>query len=588
MFLGLDYYGPMSPFKRLLFCSLVAALACMGAQAATPKVQPPQNSMLDRELFFEILVGELSLQDGDLGSAYSLTLDAARKTRSAKLYERAVEVALQGRNGASALEAVQAWLQAFPHSPEAARYRLQILIGMNRIADTAEPLKRYLGTVPTQERVAAIDMVSRMFSRAADKKAVSSVLEDALAADLARHSTGPAAWAAIGLARAQSGATGEALEAARRGAALDPKSEAPALLALALMGPNSPEAETILKGYLSHKPLPEMRMAYSRVLLGEQRYADSYAQMLLLSSEKPDFADAWLVRGTLELQDKKWKQSESSLKTYLHLVAAADGQPQSLEAQRGAVQAYLLLAEIAEQDKRIDEAQAYLARIDSPQDALRVQIRRSTMLAHQGKLDEARTGLRNLPETQPGDARVKLNAEVQLLRDMKQYDAAYQLLAKALVQFPQDTDLSYDQAMLAEKLGKIDEMERLLRQIIAAKPDHYHAYNALGYSLADRGVRLPEARQLIDKALEFAPRDPYIIDSLAWVEFRAGNPAEAARLLQGAYESRPDAEIAAHLGEVLWTLGQREKALSFWNEGHKLNPENETLIETQQRLRSKP
>jgi Flp pilus assembly protein TadD len=128
----------------------------------------------------------------------------------------------------------------------------------------------------------------------------------------------------------------------------------------------------------------------------------------------------------------------------------------------------------------------------------------------------------------------------------------------------------------------------LLRRIIAEKPDYHHAYNALGYSLADRNIRLGEARQLILKALEFAPGDPFISDSLGWVEFRSGNAAEALRILQSAFKSRPDAEIAAHLGEVMWSLGKREQAMGIWKEGLALNADNETLLETLKRLRVKP
>jgi Flp pilus assembly protein TadD len=148
--------------------------------------------------------------------------------------------------------------------------------------------------------------------------------------------------------------------------------------------------------------------------------------------------------------------------------------------------------------------------------------------------------------------------------------------------------LVYDLAMMSEKLGKNDEMEQLLRRVIQAKPDYHHAYNALGYSLADRNIRLPEARQLITQALTFAPNDPFIVDSLAWVEFRSGNTAEAIRLLQGAFQARPDAEIAAHLGEVLWSVGQKDQASAIWKEGIGLNPQNETLRDTMQRLRGKP
>ena len=146
----------------------------------------------------------------------------------------------------------------------------------------------------------------------------------------------------------------------------------------------------------------------------------------------------------------------------------------------------------------------------------------------------------------------------------------------------------YDQAMLAEKLDNLPEMERLLREVIALKPDYHHAYNALGFSLAERGLRLPEAKQLIQKSLEYAPGDPYISDSLGWVEFKMGNKGEALRILDTAYKARPDPEIAAHLGEVLWSVGDRDRAQAVWREGLLIGADNDTLQETLKRLRVKP
>jgi Flp pilus assembly protein TadD len=210
------------------------------------------------------------------------------------------------------------------------------------------------------------------------------------------------------------------------------------------------------------------------------------------------------------------------------------------------------------------------------------------MLARQGRIDEARQLIRSLPERTPADARLKISTEVQLLREHKLYQAAYDLLTDALRRQPDDPDLLYDQAALADRLGQPEEMERLLRRVIALKPDYHHAYNALGYALAERNIRLDEARQLILKALEFAPGDPFISDSLAWVEFRSGKPAEALRLLQAAFKAKPDAEIAAHLGEVLWSQGAREQAIQIWKEGLLLNAENETLLGTLKRLQVKP
>jgi len=584
----LDYYGLMSRIHRLLSLTLVAAFLSGPVMGAPPKTEGPDNSNLDGELFFELLVSEIELVDGDYGAAYAQMLNAARKANSPRLYERAIEIAYRSRNGEGALNAAQAWARAFPSSREANRYHFQVLLGLNKIAETQEPLKRELAGLTSSERVAAIGLLPRYFSRTTDKKLASVVVEKVLAPELGNRTTGPAAWAAIGAMRLQAEDGEGALEAARRAVALDPESEEAILLATALMGPKTPAAEEIVRKYLAGRPTPEVRMAYARNLANTQRYADAYTQMQLLTTEKPDFPEAWLLRGSLELQDNKLVLAEASLKTYVALNPPPAENVQTATMGRGLVQAYLLLSQVAEQAQRHDDAKAYLDQIVSPRDTLRIQKRYAMILAHQGKLAEAREAIRSVPELQASDARDKLNAEVQLLRDTQHYAQAHALLLEATGRYPDDTEIVYDLAMMAEKLGKTDEMEKLLRQVIAAKPDYHHAYNALGYSLADRNIRLNEARQLINQALAFAPDDPFITDSLAWVEFRSGNTQEAIRLLQNAFHARPDAEIAAHLGEVLWAVGQKEQASAVWKEGIGLSPQNETLRETMRRLGGSP
>ena len=584
----MDYYGFMSrPLRQLFALALLALGAAHSTFAASPTANEPNNSGLDRDLFYELLVGELSAQAGDNSAAYALLLDAARKSNAPRLYQRAVELALGARSGESALDAARAWNNAFPASPEANRYLLQILIGMNRIADIQEPLKRHLSHLSAPERTMVINLLPRYFARATDKNLVATVVEQALANELKDHTTGAAAWSTVGLLRLQAGDSGGAMEASRRAAALNTKAEEPAYLALGLMGPKNPAAETLVLKYLAGRASPELRMTYVRNLLDLQRNGDAYAQAQIVTRDWPDFAEGWLVQGSLELQNQKLAQSETSLKTYLARASTTDTAAPGVEMGRGIVQAYFLLAQIAEQTQRLEQAQTYLQRIDSPKDALRVASRQAAILARQGKLDQARAVIRKVPELQVEDERAKISAEVQLLRENRQYLPAYQLLVDALARYPQDSELLYDQAMLAEKVGNSAEMERLLRQLIEIKPDFHHAYNALGFSLAERNIRLGEARTLIAKALELAPNDPFIVDSMAWVEFRSGNATEALKLLQGAFESRPDAEIAAHMGEVLWTTGQREQALAIWKKGAELNPDNETLLETTERLQSK-
>jgi tetratricopeptide (TPR) repeat protein len=581
----LDYYGPMFSFKRLATLAGVLTLSCSCALADTAPPRARSPAVLEAELVYQILTSEISVQNGDVSSGYTLMLDAARKADDPKLYTRAVEIALAARSGESALSAATAWVKAFPTSSEANRYVLQILVGLNKTSETQDPIQRWLAALPVSERATAISSLQRFFNRSADKKLAARVVEKALNADLANPTTGPVAWAVIGQLRLNDDDKHGALDAMRRGATLDPQSQEVVLLALRLLDADTNAAEETVRRYLAGSPSPEIQMAYARRLLEERRYTEGYQRIQQLTKDRPDFADGWLVQGSLEFQDKKWDTAKSSLLRYLEVQASSGSTSTAPASERGQVQAYLLLSQIAEQGRRWDEAQDYLEKIDATQDAMRVLVRRAGILARQGKLEEGRALLRSSPERQPEDARAKLSAEAQLLRDFKQFEALFALLQEAVERAPEDAELIYDQAMAAERLGKLPEMEALLRRVIAIKPDYHHAYNALGYSLAERGLRLVEARQLIAKALELAPNDPYIEDSLGWVEFRSGNLEEALRLLTGAHKARPDAEIAAHLGEVLWALNRRSEAQATWKSALELSPENETLLETMQRFK---
>ena len=248
-------------------------------------------------------------------------------------------------------------------------------------------------------------------------------------------------------------------------------------------------------------------------------------------------------------------------------------------------QAWLLLAQVAELRGDLPASEAWLARIDNPQRALEVQLRRANLLARKGQLVQARALIQAVPERTGDDARAKLLAEAQLLREHKRWDYAGDVLAAANVRYPGDADLLYELAMVEEKRDRFPDMERLLRQVIEIKPDHPHAHNALGYSLADRNQRLPEARELIRKALALSPGDPFITDSMGWVEFRLGNRDEAIRLLRQAYQSRPDTEIGAHLGEVLWAAGLRDEARRVFSESRGRDAANDVLREVLARLK---
>jgi len=597
----------MNPIT-LPLTSLLSAIVWLGSAALAPAQAASTDSPiaaggLTAPLMYEILVGELSAQVGESGDAYQLLLDAARKTQSGALYERSMEIALRARAGDSALEAAQAWSRAVPDSLDAHRFVLQILIGMNRIADTSDALKRALNSLRATDRQALVEQLPSLYVRATDKKLAQKAVEAGLSGELTAAKTGATAYATIGALRVMAGDTNGALDAARKGAALDPASPAPAELALGLMDSPLPDAETLLLRHLERNAAPDLRMGYIRKLLETQRVSDASNQVMQLTQRSPAFADGWLVRGSLEVPANP-AAAQISLEKYLLLQGETevpnaanpdantddDGEvetnPTASAAHRGIVQAYFLLSQLAMQRGDLARATAYLDRIHPPVDWLRLNTQRATVLARQGQLDAGLALIRTTPETSTEEGRAKINAESQLLRDNQQFAAEYTVLSDALKRFPNDADLMYDLAMVADKLGKTDEMETLLRMVISNRPDYPHAYNALGYALADRNIRLPEAKTLISKALEFAPNDPYIEDSLGWVEYRMGNFQTAADILQTAFKTKRDPEIAAHLGEVLWHMNDTAQARAIWKEGMDINASNETLQETVRRFKA--
>ena len=358
----------------------------------------------------------------------------------------------------------------------------------------------------------------------------------------------------------------------------------PIMLALSLLNFVPDEVQPMISQYMSGDALPDLRLGYARTLIDLDQMQAALAQLSQLTKQHPEFAPGWLFLGLLQSDLSQVLQAEQSLQQYLKLATNANDP----DRMGGVSEAYLALSQMAQKQGRFAIADEWLAKIPAEADPLKVASRRAALLAQQGRKAEGLKVLEQVKTSNPQEVRLKALALSQWLREDKQIPAAFATIEKALAQFPADTDLQSEMAMLCEKLGRFEQMESLLRGMIKAKPNDPHAYNALGYSLADRKIRLDEARELILKAVQLAPRDPFIQDSLGWLEYRAGNPLEALRILEAAFKARPDAEIAAHLGEVHWSLGQKDKAGTIWREGLMLKADNETLLETLKQFNFKP
>lgn len=572
--------------KTCFFLPLLLSLSLTTqAQPSSDSTPRAQSSALDSALFYQLLLGELNARGDDPATGYALMLDGARKTNDPNLFRRAVHMALQVRSGETALLAAKAWSQAQPGSREANQYILQVLLGLNRIPETLEPLKRDLQLSAANEKQDTLWAIPTLFKRVSDHALASATVKKTLASYLQDHNLGPTAWAVVGRMALRAGDAPAALAAAINGIKLNPRSEHAALLALSLMEPEQATAEQLVQQHIPHAR-PEFRMAYIKALLNAKREADAKVQLQAIRQQTPDYPDTWLIEGALAMQEGHIEAARSQLQHYLELTERAT-KTASTDYQRGRTQALFSLAQLDEQQKDFKQADAWLLRVDNADDLLRAQIRRAGLMARQGQLEQALALIESQPDQTASDARLKRSAQVQLLKEHQQFKRARSLLQASLADHPDDPDMAYDLAMVHEKLGELDDMERLLRQLIAARPNDPQAYNALGYALADRHLRLPEAKALINQAVALAPNDAYISDSLAWVEFRLGNLETALQLLQAAYQHKPDVEIAAHLGEVLWSLKRPAEALQIWREAFKLNPDNENLNQTLKRLQVK-
>ena len=562
------------------FSSLALFWATTGVCA-----QPPvQNSNLNAVLFYQLLLGELNVQAGEPGSGFAIILDAARKTKDEALFQRATELALQSRSGEAALQAARSWKSSLPHSQEANRYILQILLALNRTDEAGRALSAIIASLPIQEQSATIASIPRIFGRLQDKNLAAKVVEQALITAIQNPETATTAWTTIGRMKRDAGEILPAAEAARAGHAANGKAPGPIMLAMSLLNVVPAEVQPMITQYMAGDALPDLRLGYARTLIDLDQMQPALAQLNQLTKQHPNFAPGWLFLGLLQSDLSQMLLSEQSLKQYIKLVDLAKDNDQS----GGLSEAYLALSQMAQKQGQWIQADEWLARIPPNSDPLKVASRRAALLAQQGRKSDGLKILEQVKVNNPQEVRLKALALSQWLREDKQITAALTIIEKALAQFPADTDLQSEMSMLCEKLGRFDQMESLLRGIMKVKPNDAHAFNALGYSLADRKIRLDEARELILKAVQLAPRDPFIQDSLGWLEYRVGNTTEAVRILEAAFKARPDAEIAAHLGEVYWVLGQKDKAGTIWREGLMLKSDNETLLETLKQFKFKP
>ena len=540
------------------------------APAPVQRVAPLPNVELSEAILFKLTLGEIALQRGQPHVAVPAFLEVARETRDPRLARRATEVAWSARFLPAALDAATLWLQLDPDSARARQTVIALLVNQSRLDDALPHLQKWLSAEPDRIGENFLQLSSLVASHQ-DKPAIHRLMRT-LAAPYAAV---PEASLAVAQAAWNADDQPAALEATRRALELRPGWELAALFqARALQRDSVDQAVVFLEGFLKNNPgARDARLNLARLLVAARRYPDARKQFEILVGEAPNNPEIAMAVATLSLQAKDYPAAELQLRRALEI------NPKDPDVVR------LYLGQVNEELKRDEQALKWYSSV-SPggEQFIAAQARYAGVLARQGKMAEARKYLQDVPA---GDAQQRLQlilAEASLLRDAHAYQEAFEFLGAAVAKTPDVPDLMYDYAMAAEKVNRMDVLEANLRRVIAMRPTHAHAYNALGYSLADRNERLAEARTLIETAHKLAPEDSYILDSLGWVLFRQGQFQEALGYLQRAHEARPDAEISAHLGEVLWALGRQAEAQKVWAEALRGQSKNDVLQGTIKRL----
>ncbi|WP_295990161.1 tetratricopeptide repeat protein [Rugamonas sp.] len=544
--------------------------------AAAPVDEVLPNVELTSDLMYKLTKAELEFKAGQWQSAYITMLALAQQTRDPRLAKRATDIALAAKQAPEALVAIRLWRDLAPASEEATQYFLGFAVLNPDLSEAERIFAERLKTVPAAGRGLAMFQMQQFLLRAKDKAAAFGLLDRVLA------SYGDLLETHLVLAQSAfaAGDTERARTEALRALAIKPDSEL-AALTQAQVAPDLDTATAGLVAFLASNPnAREVRGAYARILVDAKQYEPARAQFLVLLKQQPDNVATLYALGVMAMETADAAGAETYFKRFLAVVAEHPGE------DRDPSKVLLILADLAEERGDFDGARQWLAKIDAadPRLALTARLKSAQLTARKGDIDGARQELAALKSSDAGEAAQIIQTDAQILRDAGDNRAAYTVLENAIKRFPDNPDVLYDYALAAEKLDRLDVMEASLRQVMAAAPDNQHAYNALGYSLAERNVRLTEAYALIDKALKMAPDDPFIMDSMGWVQYRLGHLSEAEALLRRAYKLRNDPEIAVHLGEVLWVEGDKSGAEKVWLEARAKDPKNDALKSTLARL----
>ncbi len=560
----------MPQIKKIAIALLLAFIGMGSLTTLAETKVTPTITTANAEFVYKYLLGEIAGQRGETTLASQLFLDLAQQTRDPRLAERAARAAVYANQPGIALQASTLWAELDPNSLEAQQASSQLLVASGNLKQAKPHIQQLLAKEDT--RANGFLYLNNLLANQKDKAEVLAAITE-FAASYPKLPEAHFAVAQAALVADKPDIATKELQTAnklRSGWELGAQMQAQMLLK------ESPEkAIAFLQGFLKQYPKSnDVRMAYAKTLVSQKRYAEAKPEFVKLVESSSGSPEISAVVGLLSLESNDYPMAD---KYFQQSISTGFKDPDQL---------YGYLGRSAERQKDDAKAISWYDKIQPGEHFLEGRLSAANVIARTKNVDAAIKMLDEVDELTPEQQVLVLQTEANMLSQAKRNQESFDLMDKAVNNWPDSNDLIYDHAMAAERIGKYDVMETQLRKLIKAKPDFAAAYNTLGYSLADRNVRLSEAQSLLETAVKLSPGDHYMLDSLGWVHYRLGNLSKAADYLRKAYEIQADPEIAAHLGEVLWKQGLQEEAKKIWANALKDYPENDVLVATTKKFNS--
>ncbi|OOZ38621.1 hypothetical protein BOW53_14880 [Solemya pervernicosa gill symbiont] len=536
---------------------------------ASPDAESASGS-ISPELLYTLLIAEVAGQRKDYGLAVAHYIKAAYLSEDPQIAKRATRTALFARNGAAAIDGAKRWVELAPEAIDA-RHLLVVLAlrsGDEELAlDNLEAMVAQDGEAGVGR---ALNLASASFANNEERKRALLVMGK-LAQNHPENASVHYAFANLALSANQAKA---AVEGADQALTLKPGwPEARSVRGRALIKLGDVDAGlAVLAALVDEMPDSELyRLTYARALLVAERQSDALKQFQILTEKNPDNSDVAFAYGLLLIDAG---EVETAKPVFQGLI----------ERRQRLHDAHYFLGRIEEQLENHRKAIDHYAVVVAGERLYDAQLRVARLWYRLGNLDKGREHLKKLRDHNPEFAVPFFEAEAALLQDSGAYEEAMKLYDEALLSHPENADLLYARALTAEKIGRIDLLERDLRKILEKNPEDTRSLNALGYTLVDKTERYQEAKQLIEHAYRLQPKEPSILDSMGWLNYRLGNHEQAIDFLRKALSNLQDGEIAAHLGEVLWVSGEQDEARQIWKKAIDIEPDNKILKRVMERF----